>query len=108
MPYFWMIYRDSGRLVGAVIMEAPSLIQAGLNARRVVGAGATFAEGHELRADQAALVPAGKIGRMLSTDEAERLLAKLEGQTRRRAASPAQKMTPRHFSPPWRMILRRF
>jgi hypothetical protein len=45
MPHFWMTYRDSGRLVGVVIMEAPSLIQAGLKAIRGVGAGATFAEG---------------------------------------------------------------
>jgi hypothetical protein len=74
----WMTYRDSGRSVGAVIMEAPSLIQPGLKAIRGVGAGATFAEGHELSADQAALVPAGKIGRMLATDEAERLLTKLK------------------------------
>jgi hypothetical protein len=28
MPHFWMTYRDSGRLVGVVIMDAPSLIQA--------------------------------------------------------------------------------
>jgi hypothetical protein len=75
-----MTYRDSGRLVGAVIMEAPSLIQAGFKAIRGVGAGATFAEGHELSADQAALVPAGKIGRMLTTDEADRLLTKLEAR----------------------------
>ena len=80
MPHFWMTYRDSGRSVGAVIMEAPSLIQAGLKAIRGVGAGATFAEGHELSADQAALVPAGKIGRMLATDEAERLLTKLKAR----------------------------
>jgi hypothetical protein len=72
MPHFWMTYRDSGRLVGLVIMEAPSLVRAGLKAIRGVGAGATFAEGHELSTDQTALVPAGKIGRMLSTDEAER------------------------------------
>jgi hypothetical protein len=37
--------------------EAPSLIQAGLKAIRGVGAGATFPEGPELSADQAALVP---------------------------------------------------
>jgi hypothetical protein len=80
MPHFWMTYRDSGRLVGVVIMEAPSLIQAGLKAIRGVGAGATFAEGHELSTDQAALVPAAKIGRMLSADEAERLLTKLEAR----------------------------
>jgi hypothetical protein len=37
MPHFWMTYRDSGRSVGTVIMEAPSLIQAGLKAIRGVG-----------------------------------------------------------------------
>jgi hypothetical protein len=74
MPHFWMTYRDSGRLVGVVIMEAPSLVRAGLKAIRGVGAGATFADGHELSADQAALVPTGKIGRMLSAGEALRHL----------------------------------
>jgi hypothetical protein len=91
MPHFWMTYRDSGRLVGVVIMDAPSLIQAGLKAIRGVGAGATFADGHELTADQVALVPARKIGRMLSTDEAERLLAKLEGQRKPGAERPRQR-----------------
>jgi hypothetical protein len=47
---------------------------------RGVGAGATSAEGRELSAGQAALVPAGKIGRMLSTDEADGLLTKLEAR----------------------------
>jgi hypothetical protein len=61
-------------------MEAPSLIQAGLKAIRGVGAGATFAEDHELSAEHAALVPAGKIGRMLSTDEADWLLTKLKAR----------------------------
>jgi hypothetical protein len=77
------------RLVGVVIMDAPSLIQAGLKAIRGVGAGATFADGHELTADQVALVPARRIGRMLPADEAERLLAKLEGQ-RKGAERPRQ------------------
>jgi hypothetical protein len=75
-----MTYRDSGRLVGVVIMEAPSLVRAGLKAIRGVGAGATFADGHELSTDQAALVPTGNIGRMLSADEAERLLTKLKAR----------------------------
>jgi hypothetical protein len=88
MPHFWMTYRDSGRLVGVVIMDAPSLIQAGLKAIRGAGAGATFADGHELTADQVALVPARKIGRMIQADEAERLLAKLEGQREPGAERP--------------------
>jgi hypothetical protein len=83
-----MTYRDSGRLVGVVIMDAPSLIQAGLKAIRGAGAGATFADGHELTADQVALVPARKIGRMIPADEAERLLAKLEGQREPDAERP--------------------
>jgi hypothetical protein len=90
MPHFWMTYRDSGRLVGVVIMDAPSLIQAGLKAIRGVGAGTTFADGHELTADQVALVSARKIGRMLPADEAERLLAKLEGQRKPGAERPRQ------------------
>jgi hypothetical protein len=88
MPHFWMTYRDSGRLVGVVIMDAPSLIQAGLKAIRGAGAGATFVDGHELTADQVALVPARKIGRMIPADEAERLLAKLDGQREPGADGP--------------------
>jgi hypothetical protein len=34
MPHFWMTYRDTGRSVGVVIMDAPSLIQAGLKVIR--------------------------------------------------------------------------
>jgi hypothetical protein len=91
MPHFWMTYRDSGRSVGAVIMEAPSLIQAGLKAIRGVGAGATFAEGHELSADQAALVPAGGQDWPHARDRRSRTAAhQAQGpQTWRRAASPA-------------------
>jgi hypothetical protein len=69
-------------------MEAPSLIRAGLRAIRSVGAGATFADGHELSSDRVALVPAGKIGLMLPADEAERLLAKFESPRKPAAERP--------------------
>jgi hypothetical protein len=78
-------------MVGVVIMDAPSLIQAGLKAIRGAGAGATFADGHELTADQVALVPARKIGRMIPADEAERLLAKLEDQREPGAERPRRR-----------------
>jgi hypothetical protein len=28
MPHFWLTYGKAGRLIGVVIMEAPTLIQA--------------------------------------------------------------------------------
>jgi hypothetical protein len=44
---------------------------------------------------------------MHPADEAERLIAKLEGQRDQRPsglASPAREMTPRRFPPPWTFI----
>jgi hypothetical protein len=78
-------------------MDAPSPIQAGLKAIRGAGAGATVADGHELTADQAALVPARKIGRVLPADEAERLLAKLEASANQ---APSGLASPRNDDPP--------
>ena len=49
-----------------------------------------FADAHEFTGDQVALVPVRKIGRMLPADEAERLLAKLEGQRKPGAERPRQ------------------
>jgi hypothetical protein len=85
MPHFWLSYRDAGRLVGVVIVESASLIQARLNAAvGGVDAGATFAEGHELGSDLVVLVAPAQIGRLLSGKEAEKLLARFEGREPRR------------------------
>ena len=65
---WWLTYRRSGRAVGVVVTEAPSLIDARLNAAlEAVETGADFAEGHELEAALAALVPPEQLKRMVSS-----------------------------------------
>jgi hypothetical protein len=52
MAHFWLTYGDASRVVGVVIMEAPSLLQARMNAAiRSIAAGLPFAEGHQLSAN---------------------------------------------------------
>jgi hypothetical protein len=85
MAHFWLTYRNSDRLIGVVITDAPSLIQARLAAAvGAVDAGAPFGEGHVLGADLVALVSPAQVGRMLSGAEAAKLLARFEGRKRRR------------------------
>src|ERR1700729_3983632 len=51
MSHYWLTYGSADGLVGVVIMEAPSMLQARMNAAvRSIAAGAPFAEGHELSA----------------------------------------------------------
>jgi hypothetical protein len=68
---WWLTYRRSGKVVGVVVIEAPSLIDARMHATlEAVEAGVDFADGHELDAALAALVPAEQLERMLSIEEA--------------------------------------
>jgi hypothetical protein len=58
MPHFWLTYGDADRFVGAVIMEAPSILEARMNAAvRKIAVGLPFAEGHQLSTKLIALVP---------------------------------------------------
>ncbi len=76
---WWLTYRRSNKAVGVVVIEAPSLIDARTRAAmEAVDAGADFAEGHKLDAALAALVPAEQLERMLSIEEANQLLKRLE------------------------------
>jgi hypothetical protein len=76
---WWLTYHRSGKVVGVVVIEAPSLIDARMRAAlEAVEAGVDFAEGHELDASRSALVPAEQLERMLSIDEANQLLKRLE------------------------------
>jgi hypothetical protein len=76
---WWLTYRRSGTAVGVVVVEAPSLIEARLRvALEAVEADVDFAEGHELDAALAALVPAEQLDRMLSIEEANQLLKRVE------------------------------
>ena len=84
MPHFWLTYGDADRFVGAVIMEAPSLLEARMNAAvRKIAAGLAFAEGHQLSPKLIALVPPTKIGRMLSRTETMALIRHLEDHVRK-------------------------
>jgi hypothetical protein len=92
MPHFWLSYRDAGRLVGVVIVESTSLIQARLNAAvGGVDAGATFAEGHELGSDLMVLV-------------AQRRLVGCSREKKRKSYWPASKAAnlagPKNDNPP--------
>jgi hypothetical protein len=82
MPHFWLTYGDANRLIGAIIIEAPSMSQARMDAAvSGLDAGAPFAEGHPLSAKLMASVPRAKIGRMMSGSEAAKI-SLLEGRRR--------------------------
>ena len=81
-PLWWLTYRRDGKLSGVVIIEAPALIDARMQASlKGLEDGVAFAEGHRLDdAASKALVPAKGLGRMLSIEEAKGLLKQLEGK----------------------------
>jgi hypothetical protein len=75
----WLTYLRSGKTVGVVVIEAPSLIDARMRAAlEAVEAGVDFAEGHEIDATRSALVPAEQLERLLSIEEANQLLKRLD------------------------------
>jgi hypothetical protein len=79
MSYFWLTYGSADGLVSVVIMEAPSMLQARMNAALPsIAASAPFAEGHELSARLMASVPLTQVGRMLSGAEAAELIRRLD------------------------------
>jgi hypothetical protein len=81
MSHFWLTYGSADGLVGVVIMEARSMLQARLNAAvRTTASGVPFAEGHELSTRLMASVPPTHIGRMLSGAEAAELICWLDSR----------------------------
>jgi hypothetical protein len=76
---WWLTYLRSGKAVGVVVIEAPSLIDARMRAAlEAVEAGINFAEGYELDAARSALVPEEQLERLLSIEEANELLKRLD------------------------------
>src|SRR5215475_10913335 len=101
MPHFLLVCGDSGRPVGVVIMEAPSMLEAYTNA--VTGglaADLPFGEVHELSAKMMTSVPPTHIGRMMSGAEAAQMIVQLVESRER-----PEEMTGR-FPRPWRVIER--
>jgi hypothetical protein len=85
---FWLTYCDPDeRLIGVVILDSSSLLQASFRAT-VDGTAqeARLYDGHELDHNSAALVPPDAIGRMLSLEEAGKIIRQIEGGFPKRAS----------------------
>jgi hypothetical protein len=81
VPHFWLTYGDAKGIIGAIILEAPSMLQARRDAAvRGLDRGAPFAEGHYLSADLMASVSSTQIGRMMSGGQATQLMRLLKGR----------------------------
>jgi hypothetical protein len=79
MSYFWLTYGSADGLIGAVIMEASTLLQARSNAtvQGIVATGAPFAEGHELSdALNSGVRPGLKQGRSFHYDSADQTVSR--------------------------------
>jgi hypothetical protein len=91
MPLFWLAYRQEG-VACVLILQASSLISARLKANlQIDGIDEHFTNGFELEREHN--VPAGMIGRLLTQEEAEALLKKLERQIPKKAAAASMKRT---------------
>lgn len=101
MPYirrvsrFWFTYCDlSGHLLGALIVDLPTLLQArNRAAAEGTDAGAPYCEGYELDRAAANLIPAQVIGRMLNREEVRKLIRSLERRVANRAAAASVRPT---------------
>ena len=76
MPHFLLTFGHARQpMAGIVIIEAPSMDQAHMTAvLRRFAPGVPFGEGLKLSARLAGSIPPEQIGRMLSGDEASRLM----------------------------------
>jgi hypothetical protein len=73
-----------------IILEASDLMHARFRANlEEVDQNAEFAEGHVLGDEHAAMIPENMIGRMLSLDQARRLIGRMAGGTPKRPAPPS-------------------
>jgi hypothetical protein len=71
MPHFLLTFGDAMRPpVGAVIIESPSMFQAGVTAVvRRLASGVPFGEGLTLSAKMMTAIPPEEIGRMMSGED---------------------------------------
>jgi hypothetical protein len=75
---WWLCYRNEGKLVGVAVIEAPSIYHARMQAAvRGIGRAADYAEGKEVAAEHAALIPQDCISRLLSPQEAQQLIERI-------------------------------
>jgi hypothetical protein len=78
MPHFLLTFVDARRPVGVVILEAPSMFQARMNAVvRRFAPGIPFGNGYELSAKMMTAIAPIKVGRMLSGPEARQLILQI-------------------------------
>ena len=95
MPFHWIFYRGKDRPDGVVIIDGETLVDARVNA---IGfeAGATFAQGHMLNPELAAIVAPQETGRFLSLSEANAIIKRFEGTS---AGIESSKKMPSAASP---------
>jgi len=98
---FWLTYKQGRRLAGVVIIDAASLLSARKRASNKTGRKVQFASCTELFVELAKLVPPTAVGRMLSPNEAAKLVSRLErGSQKWQAAASSRRMTkPRAAGP---------
>ena len=93
MSRFWLTYFDpSDRPAGVLILDSWSVTQARFySAVKGLDQGAQFREGQKFDEASAALIPDSEIGRILSLDEATKLIRMLEREIPKRAAAASVK-----------------
>ena len=95
----WLTYIAGDRPVGVVITDAPDLLQARFRAAvKGFDEGKTFGEGHELDPEHERLIPDNIRDRMLTLDEASRLIRRLSRVTPKRPPAPSVRQVPRSRS----------
>jgi hypothetical protein len=93
MSRFWLTYRQSGRLAGIAIIDANSLPSARKRAATKTGRRIRFASCTELLMEFAKLVPPTAIGRMLTPNDAAKLIRRFERGILRWQASSSMHRT---------------
>jgi hypothetical protein len=93
---FWLAYKQSGRLLGVVILDSSSLSSARMLASvERIDQGAAFGKGYRLDKGAADFVPVTAIGRMLSPDEAGEIRRIERGIPKRAAAASVRRAVTR-------------